>query len=479
MKILDRYILVTFLKTFFPLFIIILLIFILQMIWLFISELAGKDIDILVILKFLLYGTPRLIPMILPLTILLTSIMTFGNFAENYEFAAMKSSGISLQRAMRVLSVFIVLLGFGAFFFSNVVMPSAEKKFINLRKNLVKVKPAMAIAPNQFNDLGDINIKVAEKYGENDEFLKDVIIHKKASRAGNFTVIKAKEGELMGSVDSELISLVLSDGNYYDEVQQSSPKQQRKLPLAKAHFEKYTINIDLSSFNDVDLNKEQYKKGPKMLNVNELGDILDSLSGAYNADRKSMETKIEARNGISELNRDLTIEKPKVLSDTVKTYLEYFTNKEKSQVYKLAFSNVDGLQRNFRATIKNAKVKRRFLNKYEMTLHDKYALGIACVLLFFVGAPLGAIIRKGGLGLPIIIGVIIFLSYHFIGLFANNSAEEGGIPTFLGSWLSTFIIFPLSIFFTYRATRDRGVTNMDAVIQPIKEFFQKRFSKSK
>ncbi|WP_366141405.1 LptF/LptG family permease [uncultured Aquimarina sp.] len=479
MKILDRYILTTFLKTFFPLFIIIMFILLLQTIWLFISELAGKDLDFSVIIKFLTYATPRLIPMVLPLTILLTSIMIFGNFAENYEFAAMKSSGISLQRAMRTLSVFIFFVGIGAFLFSNTVIPSSERKFVNLRKNIVKVKPAMVITPNQFNDLGDINIRVSEKYGDNDQFLKDVIIHKKAARVGNFTVIKATDGELKGSIDSDLITLVLNDGNYYDEIQQNSPKQRKKLPFAKTHFEQYVLNIDLSSLDNVDMDAQQYSKGYNMLNVNGLRNEIDTLSIQVNTEYKSADDDVNRRNGFKDLNRNLKIDTlKKATKDTLDLIEERFSIKQKSQIYNLAFSNVDGAIRRIQTAKRAVEVKKRALNKYEMSLHDKYALGISCVLLFFVGAPLGAIIRKGGLGLPIVIGVVLFLSYHFIGIFAKNGAEEGGIPPFVGSWLSTFIIFPLSIFLTYRATRDRGFVSFDIVMQPIRDFFAKISSKS-
>ncbi|MGY3793315.1 LptF/LptG family permease [Aquimarina sp. 433] len=479
MKILDRYILTTFLKTFFPLFIIIMFILLLQTIWLFISELAGKDLDFSVIIKFLTYATPRLIPMVLPLTILLTSIMIFGNFAENYEFAAMKSSGISLQRAMRTLSVFIFFVGIGAFLFSNTVIPSSERKFVNLRKNIVKVKPAMVITPNQFNDLGDINIRVSEKYGDNDQFLKDVIIHKKAARVGNFTVIKATDGELKGSIDSDLITLVLNDGNYYDEIQQNSPKQRKKLPFAKTHFEQYVLNIDLSSLDNVDMDAQQYSKGYNMLNVNGLRNEIDTLSIQVNTEYKSADDDVNRRNGFKDLNRNLKIDTlKKATKDTLDLIEERFSIKQKSQIYNLAFSNVDGAIRRIQTAKRAVEVKKRALNKYEMSLHDKYALGISCVLLFFVGAPLGAIIRKGGLGLPIVIGVVLFLSYHFIGIFAKNGAEEGGIPPFLGSWLSTFIIFPLSIFLTYRATRDRGFVSFDIVMQPIRDFFARISSKS-
>ena len=454
-------------------------ILLLQTIWLFISELAGKDLDFSVILKFLTYATPRLIPMVLPLTILLTSIMIFGNFAENYEFAAMKSSGISLQRAMRTLAVFIFFVGIGAFLFSNTVIPSSEKRFINLRKNIVKVKPAMVITPNQFNDLGDINIKVAEKYGDNDEFLRDIIIHKKGTRPGNFTVIKAIDGKLEGNVNSDLVTLILNDGNYYDEIQQNSPQKRKKLPFAKTHFKQYVLNIDLSALDNVDMDAQQYKKGYNMLNVNELRNEIDTISSQVNYDVKNMRIEIDRRVGFDGLNKNIKIDTIQTaINDTI-LLQDSFDNVQKIQVYQIASSNVDGVLRRLDTAQKNLINKKRHLNKYEMSLHDKYALGISCILLFFVGAPLGAIIRKGGLGLPIVIGVVLFLTYHFIGIFAKNSAEEGGIPPYVGSWLSTTIIFPLSIFLTYRATTDRGIFNLDTFIQPIKNFFVKRSSKSK
>ncbi|WP_371813677.1 LptF/LptG family permease [Aquimarina sp. MMG015] len=453
-------------------------ILLLQTIWLFISELAGKDLDFAVIIKFLTYATPRLIPMVLPLTILLTSIMIFGNFAENYEFAAMKSSGISLQRAMRTLAVFIFFVGIGAFLFSNTVIPNSERKFVNLRKNIVKVKPAMVITPNQFNDLGDINIRVSEKYGDNDQFLKDVIIHKKGARLGNFTVIKATDGELQGSIDSDLITLILNDGNYYEEVQPKSPKKRKKLPFAKTHFKQYILNIDLSSLDNVDMDAQQYSKGFNMLNVNGLRQQIDTLSIQVNQENIATEDDVNRRNGFKELNRNLKIDTlKKATKDTIDLINDRFSVKQKSQIYNLAFSNVDGVIRRLQTAKRTLDVKKRALNKYEMSLHDKYALGIACILLFFVGAPLGAIIRKGGLGLPIVIGVVLFLTYHFIGIFAKNGAEEGGIPPFVGSWLSTFIIFPLSIFLTYRATRDRGLASFDMLVQPIRDFFEKRSDK--
>ena len=212
MKILDKYLLKTFLTTFTTVFVILFFIFILQTVWLFISELAGKDLDLVLIIKFLAFSMPRIVPLVLPLSILLASIMTFGNLAE---FAAIKSSGISLQRAMRSLTVFIILLSIVAFFFANNVIPYAEYKFINFRKNIAQVKPALAIAEGQFNDVGFYNIKVNKKSGAEGNILTGITIHKKSNIGdGSKTVIKAKDGELISSEQSSILQLVLNNGNY-------------------------------------------------------------------------------------------------------------------------------------------------------------------------------------------------------------------------------------------------------------------------
>lgn len=237
MKILDKYLLKTFLITFTTVFVILFFIFILQTVWLFIAELAGKDLDFVLILKFLMFSMPRIIPLVLPLSILLASIMTFGNLAENYEFAAMKSSGISLQRAMRTLTVSILLLSIFAFFFANNVIPYAEFKFINFRKNIAQVKPALAIAEGQFSDVGLYNIKVNKKSGKNGNFLTGITIHKKSNVGdGSKIVIKAVNGELVSSEKSSILQLILNNGNYYEDIIPKKYEDRQKMPFAKSAF---------------------------------------------------------------------------------------------------------------------------------------------------------------------------------------------------------------------------------------------------
>jgi len=446
-------------------------IFVLQTIWLYIGELAGKDLDTEIILKFLLYFSPKLVPLVLPLTILLTSIMTFGNFAENYEFAAMKSSGISLQRAMRSLTIFILLVSVTAFFFANNVIPAAEYKSINLRKNIAKLKPAMAITEGVFNDLGTINIKVEDKSGDNGQYLTDVIIHKKTDRSGNFTVMKAEEGELVGSTDSEVLSLILKDGNYYDEIQPSDYSKRRNKPFAKSYFEEYTINLDLSDFNNVDLEDESYSNTQGMLNISELRQSIDSFATSHNEKKRALSESMYQRNNFDNITVNLNP------SDSIKeienTILEEYDTNEAVQIVNLALGSINGGLSYLNIKKSELKNSTKQLNKFEIALHEKYVLAVACIVLFFVGAPLGAIIRKGGMGLPMVVAILLFLTYHFIGIFAKNSAEDGSISPFMATWLSTLIMLPLGIYLTYRATTDQGLFAFDNITEPIRKALKK------
>ncbi len=446
-------------------------IFVLQTIWLYIGELAGKDLDTEIIFKFLLYFSPKLVPLVLPLTILLTSIMTFGNFAENYEFAAMKSSGISLQRAMRGLTVFILFVSVTAFFFANNVIPAAEYKSINLRKNIAKLKPAMAITEGVFNDLGTINIKVEDKSGDNGEYLTDVIIHKKTARSGNFTVMKAKEGELMGSTDSDVLSLILKDGNYYDEIQPSDYSKRRNKPFAKSYFEEYTINLDLSDFNNVDMEDESYSNTQGMLKVSELRQSIDSFSIAYNEKKRNLSENMYKRTNFDNINVNLNPSDS--ISEIQNTILEEYDTYQAIQIVSLSLGSVNGALSHLNIKRSELKNSTKQLNKYEIALHEKYVLAAACIVLFFVGAPLGAIIRKGGMGLPMVVAILLFLTYHFIGIFAKNSAEDGSISPFLATWLSTLIMLPLGIYLTYRATTDQGLFAFDNITEPIRKGLKK------
>ena len=472
MKILDKYLLKTFLTTFTTVFVILFFIFILQTVWLFISELAGKDLDLILVVKFLLFSMPRIIPLVLPLSVLLASIMTFGNLAENYEFAAMKSSGISLQRAMRVLIIFICVLSFVAFWFANNVIPYAEYKFVNFRKNIAQAKPAMAIAEGQFNDVGTYNIKVNKKSGENGNILTGVTIHEKANNYGeNKTVIKAKNGELISNEKCSILKLVLNDGYYYQDVTPKKYENRTKLPFEKGQFKKQIINIDLSELNKTDDTQESVGSTNGMLNVNELRYTLDSLNKNLKNEIVSFSENINQRVGIKSSPKVIKTEKKK--KPLPNNLLSLYTNKQKSDLLKMAASNVTSNIYSIETTQKDLKDKQRDINKHLTALYEKFVIAFACFLMFFIGAPLGAIIRKGGLGLPIVFAVLIFITFHFINTFGKRLSQEGGMTPFMGSWMSSFILSPLAILLTYRATNDNGLINFDAITTPILQLFQK------
>lgn len=469
--------------TFTTVFVILFFIFILQTVWLFISELAGKDLDFILIVKFLLFAMPRIVPLVLPLSVLLASIMTFGSLAENYEFAAMKSSGISLQRAMRSLTVFILLLTVVAFVFANNVIPYAEYKFINFRRNIAQVKPAMAIAEGQFSEIGNYTIKVDKKSGENGNLLEGVIIHIKAPNGeGNKTVIKAKRGELISSEASNNLKLVLFDGNYYEDVIPKKFEERNKMPFAKATFKKDVINIDLSKLN-TNVETGEIANTNTMLNISELSYTIDSLNTSYNKGIKSFSDNIYQRvtvntanapKGSSVLDSIPTSNKEKVANNL----LVNLDSSTKLQVVKQAFSAVESTSFSIESSKYEMDEKLKNINGHWIALYDKFVIAFSCILMFFIGAPLGAIIRKGGLGLPIVFAVAIFIVFHFINTFGKKVAQENGITPFLGTWMSTLVLSPLAIFLTYRATNDIGAAiNLDGIIIPIQKFLAKFESK--
>ncbi|MEO5788529.1 LptF/LptG family permease, partial [Gelidibacter sp.] len=445
-------------------FVILMLIFVLQAVWLYISELAGKDLDMDTILKFLLYITPTLIPLILPLTILLASIMVFGAFAENYEFAAMKSTGISLQRAMRGLSVFIVLLSVTTFLFANNVIPWAEYNAYNLRKNIAKLKQQMAIAEGQFNEIGNFNIKVDKKSGDRGQYLSKVVMHQQNNnRPGNYTVILADSGELISNPNSNILQLVLFNGNYYEEIHSKDPKEIQKKPAVKSYFDTYTMNVDFAALNDVDLDEKSYTNRYNMLDVGGLNYTIDSLQHKKSSEHKELAETLYGRTSINTLNANLTVETDSIFKGNI---LDLFENKSKLQIVNLALNTVTSTTQIITTKDQFMNISDKVLNKHLMALHEKYVLGFACFILFFVGAPLGALIRKGGIGLPLVVAILLFLTYHFIGIFAKNSAENGSFNPILATWLSTLIMLPLGVYLTSRATNDKGLFDFDSYLNP-------------
>ncbi len=518
-------------------------IFIFQTIWLFIDDLAGKGLDLIIIGKFLFYLMPNLTEKVLPLTVLLSSILTFGAFAENYEFAAMKASGISLQRSMRTLIVFVSALGIVTFYFANTVIPISEQKIYNLRRNIATLKPAAVITEGMFSDFEGRSIKVDRKYGENDRFLENVVIHEKSNLQKNITVIKAQEGELVSSEDSDIIQLVLKDGFYYHDLVDKSGAIDRTYPFAEADFKTYIMNIEIPDNMD-DLEADRNVETDKMKNVSRLRKDIDSirernlvLAAAFS---KSISSRVGAfpisqqdslatsRDSIAGAPsgegsaasrireavtaRDRSIPNASVPTGTAKAtpkdagvaqievkktdpkdqlaikqvreinredILSSFKTFEQGQILDNARNGIRNILNTVKGKRNELELSYKRYNVHILSLHKKYALGLSCIILFFVGAPLGAIIRKGGLGLPMVIAIVLFLAYYFFGVFAGNYAKEGAIHPILGAWLPTMIMLPLGISLTRRATADRGLMTFSHFTDWFRERFKRKKSKDK
>jgi lipopolysaccharide export system permease protein len=481
-KILDKYILKTFFSSFASVFVILFFIFILQGIWLFIADLAGKDLDIGLILKFILFYMPTMIPLVLPLSILLASIMTFGDLSENYEFAAMKSAGVSLMRILKRLAIFITILSIAAFIFANNVIPFAQYKFTNFRRNIAQVKPAMAIAEGQFSEIGIYTIKVDKKSGANGEFLKGITIHKRASfGTGNLTVIKAKDGELISSESSNNLQLILNNGSQYEDVIPKKYEDRNKLPFAKTFFKKYVVNIDLSKLSNADVDNGTVSNTNTMLNLNELKYTLDSLNKNYKKEVVSFAENIHQRTALNPYANYIKSKNDSIskipYSEKNSDLLGFYSGSEKTKIIDVAKGNLVGTNFSIEGTKTDLEFKQKNINSHWLAIYDKFVIAYACFLMFFIGAPLGAIIRKGGLGLPIVFAILIFITFHFINTFGKKVAQENGITPFLGAWMSSIVLSPLAVLLTYRATNDIGLLSLDRILTPIQNIFKKIITK--
>lgn len=460
------------------------------------DDLAGKGLDMLVIGKFFFYKMPELTEKVLPLTVILSSILTFGTFAENYEFAAMKASGISLRRAMLSVIAFVLLLGGVTFYFANSIIPVSEQKIFNMRRNIAQVKPAAAIEEGVFSDFEGMSIKVDEKYGEKDRFLRNVTIHQKTKLKVNNTVIKAKTGELVSSEDSDVIQLVLRDGHYYEDVDVKKRTDKMKSPFARADFEIYRMNIEIPDM-DMDLEEDQNISTDKMKNVSRLSKDIDSLKNdnlrIVRAFSKSINNRLGAfvpvlavdtfmmrkrREMVRDSARLATLEQAnRSKKDTmaeVENILDLFKDWQRIQVLNSAKNNATNVLTSVKAKKDDIDRRYKIYNLHIYSLHAKFALALSCVILFFVGAPLGAIIRKGGIGLPMVIAIMLFLVYYFVGVFAKNYAMENNIHPIFGAWLPTLIMLPLGIILTKRATADKGLMSVGNAFDRMKDFFTKK-----
>ena len=482
MKIVYRYILSNFFKKFLPGFIIIYFIFVLQTFWLYFDELAGKGLGLLTIFKFLMYISPYVVLNAIPLSILLGGIMSFGSMSEKSEFTAMKSMGISLKTMMKAISPMIILLAIGTFVFANTALPYGNYKFSNLRRNIKKKMPSVAITEGVFNDFkpAGINIHVKKKYGKNNNRLKDIIIHQKVNGIPDKVII-AKRGLFKSDPDNQLIQLILYDGTFYEDMtrQQKKASERKNYPAMKTNFKEHIINIDISSINKVDLDKTSVSAAHHMLNVLDLKKEIDTLKIKTIEKKEDFSEELLRRNKVkSERVKDVDIQQYKSLSEMLKDTTLYNT-KALSYLYSRAVQKAEALEQFSQRKERYFANQNRTTNKYKYSFSEKFTYPIMVIIMFLVGIPLGAIIKKGGFGISVVLGIVIFVTYYILSMLGKNAAEEGAVQPYLGAWFATFALFPLGLYLTYKAHNDSEFTRISNLFEQVKQSIKKRYNKKK
>lgn len=473
MKTLDKYLIKNFLVPFTASFLIALFVLVMQALWIVFDDIAGKGIDFSVILKFLWYMCLFVTPQALPISVLLSSIMTMGNLGENYELAAIKSSGISFYRFLKPLIITVSLISLANFFLINYTYPYASLKQKNLLLNIKKTQPTMALIEGSFNDeIPGWSIKFSKKYGPDNNLLKDVMIIDTKGNKEDQTVITAKTGKITTEEGSKYMTLILHDGYYFQDHTSSKKrkKDRDKMPSSMAKFEKYTVNIDISDLTSHNLEEEKYKHHYTMKNMVQLQRSSDSLKVSYDT---YLESKFVSMKSSINTSRLIFTEIKKEINNDI---LSNFGTESKYSILTQALNDVDNKLRNIRNYKEYFKRRRKNLNNHDYQYHFILTSTLSCLLLFFVGASLGSIIRKGGFGMPMIVAIVIYVAYFFTNTFGKNLAEESSVTALVGGWLGTLIMAPLAIFFTIRASKDMGFVNFDVILNLFKKLFN-RFKK--
>jgi lipopolysaccharide export system permease protein len=488
MKRLHKFIIKSFLGPFFMTFFICVFILLMQFLWKYIDELVGKGLDWGIVLELLVYAASTLIPLAFPLAMLLASIMTFGNLGENYELVAMKASGISLFRIMRPLVVVALLMTSIAFYFSNNILPKTNLKFYSLMQSVRQQKPEMVIKEGIFsNDLNNYSIKV-ERKGKNNNMLYDVMIYDHSSGQGNVNVSVSDSGKMELTKDKKFMSVTLYNGKSYTEVPENRQSQVKKFPFRRESFTKEVINISMKEFEFSRVDDKRYAGASKMLNASQLASQGDSVFSLY---KGRIWRYLVSFSYISDINQQISwlanpIDSlkvnPKIKPDSIVDFDKYITAKttfEKEALYELAIGDVRNNSQLISEQLDEIYSKKKTLNSYAMEWHRKFTLSFACLIFFFIGAPLGAIIRKGGLGMPVVVSILMFIAYYILMITGEKFAREDVWPMVNGMWLASFVFLPLGIWLTYKAATDSGIMNMESYQMLFKrltnlQFFNRR-----
>ena len=470
-KRIDRYIFSEFFRVLVATFFICILVFSMQFVWQRVNDLVGKGLEIDILAQFFWYTVLTIVPLALPLSILLASLMTFGGLGESVELSAMKAAGISLFRIMRSLLVFIILVCVGAFYFSNDVLPKSQTRLWTLILSMRQSSPEIEIPVNEFySGIRGYNIYVRGK-DQKRKLLKDLMIYDFSNGFNNASVTVAESGQIQVSEDKYCLIFTLYDGEAFENVkkQNNYGATTTAIPYRRETFKKKVILIDFdtnfnmqdeSVFDDTYISKDFAKL---VSAIDSSQNIVDSI--LYNFREKTLSYRyVSVKDTIPQ-----HIDRKQHDADAL--FLSFDRHKMINAV-SYAVSRAEDVKNDLAYNNMYVESEEFSIRRYAIALHKKFTLSFACLVFFFIGAPLGAIIRKGGLGTPLVISVLFFIVYYIIDNFGYKLAREGVWPIVEGIWLSSFIIFPIGVFLTYKAATDSAIFNVDMYIGAGKKFMK-------
>ncbi|MBN2611287.1 MAG: LptF/LptG family permease [Bacteroidales bacterium] len=477
MKRLYWLVIKSFLGPFVLTFFIVMFVLLMQFLWRYIDDLVGKGLEINIISELLLYTSASLVSLALPLSILMSSLMTFGSLGEYYELTAIKSSGISLQRIMKPLIVFVIMISIGAFFFSNYVLPYTNLKMRALLWDVKQQRPELQIREGEFyNGIDDYSIRINKKNPQTNT-LYDLKIYDHTQKRGNVTVIIADSGYMKMTADESNLLINLWSGYSYNEQEEDRRKIPKTYPHRTDKFKEQRIIIELTGFGLQRTDENLFKNDYQMMSLKQLTNVTDSLNNdLYIRENQFARTlltynlfKSKYIKPVRNQNKQNKDDKPYSINiDSLFQSLDY---QKQHELVTNIMNSVRSTKSYVESSCENLKYKKKLLRRHEIEWHRKFTLSIACLIFLFIGAPLGAIIRKGGLGMPTVVSVFLFIFYYIISLTGEKIVRESVVTSFQGMWMSSFSLFIVGVFLTYKATTDSAIFNIDMYIR----FFNRLF----
>ncbi len=471
MKKLDLFILKTYLGPLVLTFFIALFILLMQFLWKYVDDLVGKGLEWYIIFKLLFYASSTFVPLALPLAILLSSLMMFGNMGEHYELVSMKAAGISLRRIMLPLVIVSIFISGLAFYFANTILPEANLKFLSLLYDVRSKKLAFNLKNGVFYDgIEGYVIRVGKKEKDGNT-IHDVMIYDHTKHQGNVAVTTAKWGKMELSPDKRYLIFLLYDGMNYEE-RTDLRRHEVTRPFQRTKFKEQHLLFDLSAFQLTRTDEALFKKNYEMQNVHDLRVSIDSMTSEVARQQEAYNKSLQSNYAFYS-RMDSVLPMP---VDTLKEFnnaiLLNFDRTDWYSICQSAKANSLSMKENIEMHDKNMYGKSKLLHKHEIVMQKKFTFSIACFLLFFIGAPLGAIIRKGGLGMPAVVATIFFVLFWVVSFIGEKYTAEGILPAWQGMWIAPLMLVPIGVFLTYKATIDASLFDLDAWLKFIRKMLR-------